>query len=32
MRQAGFRSAFVYPGVDRAYQEAKGKMKPEAED
>jgi cyclase len=31
-RQLAFRSAFLYPAVDRAYQEATGKMKPEPED
>ena len=28
----GFRSAFLHPAVDRAYQEATGKMKPESDD
>ena len=31
-RRLAFRSAFLNPAVDRAYQEATGKMKPEAED
>ncbi|MGZ6124164.1 MAG: hypothetical protein ACXWLR_04340 [Myxococcales bacterium] len=31
-RKLGFRSTFLYPAVDRAYQEATGKLKPEAED
>ena len=31
-RQLAFRSAFLEPGVDRAYQEAIGKMKPEWEE
>jgi glyoxylase-like metal-dependent hydrolase (beta-lactamase superfamily II) len=32
MRKAAFRSAFLHPAVDRAYQEATGRLKPEAED
>lgn len=31
-RQLAFRSAFLNPAVDLAYQEAIGKMKPESED
>ena len=31
-RLRAFRSAFLHPAVDRAYQEATGQMKPEAED
>ena len=31
-RLMAFRSAFLHPAVDRAYQEATGKMKPEAKD
>lgn len=31
-RLGAFRGAFLIPAVDRAYQEATGKMKPEAED
>jgi len=31
-RRNWFRSAFLYPAVDRAYQEATGKLKPEAEE
>lgn len=31
-RLMGFRSAFLHPAVDRAYQEATGKMKSESDD
>lgn len=31
-RLMAFRSAFLHPAVDRAYQEATGKMKPESDD
>jgi hypothetical protein len=32
LRRTGFRSAFLDPAVDRAYQEATGKLKPETEE
>ncbi len=32
MRTIAFRSAFLAPAIDRAYQEATGRMKPENEE